>query len=186
LDETMRGPRVLLLEDDHALLRALRVALSSRGYYATEALPGNDVIALVKRTKPDVVLVDLAMSPCDGVDMCRRIRAQWPGPLIALAEEIDERTAIEMLKFLVMHANKVITHTMIMRAVWGPDLPKTNQMLRYTVLQLRRKLQDDAANPRYLVTEAGIGYRFRLDEPVAELGTVDSAALTRREHSARS
>jgi len=72
-------------------------------------------------------------------------------------------TEYDVLKHLAMHAGRVVTHTMLLRAVWGPAYDGDTQVLRYTITQLRKKLQDNAAQPRHLVTETGVGYRFLVD-----------------------
>jgi two-component system KDP operon response regulator KdpE len=73
----------------------------------------------------------------------------------------------DVLKHLVVNAGRVLTHSMILRTVWGPEYARETQYLRNVVLSLRRKLERDPSHPRYIVTEPGIGYRFRLpDEQV--------------------
>lgn len=68
----------------------------------------------------------------------------------------------DVLKFLIGNAGRVLTHTMILRAVWGPEYATETQYLRNVVLGLRRKLEPDPAHPAYIVTEPGIGYRFQV------------------------
>jgi two-component system KDP operon response regulator KdpE len=67
----------------------------------------------------------------------------------------------DVLKYLVANADKVLTHTLILRAVWGPEYAGETQYLRNVVLALRRKLEADPAHPVHIITEPGIGYRFR-------------------------
>lgn len=70
-------------------------------------------------------------------------------------------TEYDLLKLLATNAGKVLTHTMILRAVWGGGYESDTQTLRVFIGQLRRKLNDDPTNPRFILTEPGIGYRFR-------------------------
>ncbi|MHB8575861.1 MAG: response regulator transcription factor [Dehalococcoidia bacterium] len=70
-------------------------------------------------------------------------------------------TEYELLKFLVQHADRALTHGMILRAVWGPEYGGESQYLRVYIPQLRRKLEPDPARPRSIITEPGVGYRFR-------------------------
>jgi two-component system KDP operon response regulator KdpE len=70
-------------------------------------------------------------------------------------------TEYDLLKLLATHAGKVLTHTQILREVWGTAYERDTQTLRVFVAQLRRKLNDDPANPRFILTEPGVGYRFR-------------------------
>jgi two-component system KDP operon response regulator KdpE len=72
-------------------------------------------------------------------------------------------TEYRLLLVLVTHAGKVVTHRQLLKEVWGPDSVYENQYLRVYMGQLRRKIEHDAARPRYLKTEAGIGYRL-MDE----------------------
>jgi two-component system KDP operon response regulator KdpE len=73
-------------------------------------------------------------------------------------------TEYELLKFLVQHADKALTHGMLLRAVWGPEYSGESQYLRVYIPQLRRKLEADPSRPRFILTEPGVGYRFRTQE----------------------
>jgi two-component system KDP operon response regulator KdpE len=70
-------------------------------------------------------------------------------------------TEYDLLKLLATHAGKVLTHTVLLREVWGPAYEHDTQTLRVFIGQLRRKLADDPARPRFILTEPGVGYRFR-------------------------
>ena len=69
-------------------------------------------------------------------------------------------TEYRLLTTLVKHAGKVVTHRQLLKEVWGPDSVGENQYLRVYLGQLRRKIERDPARPRYLLTEAGVGYRL--------------------------
>lgn len=71
------------------------------------------------------------------------------------------RKEFDVLKYLVSSAGRVSTHTMILRAVWGPEHGEETQYLRNVVLSLRRKLERDPAHPVVILTEPGVGYRLR-------------------------
>ncbi len=68
-----------------------------------------------------------------------------------------------LLTTLVRHAGKVLTHDQLLRDVWGPPYVGQTHYVRVYMAQLRRKLEDDAARPRYLLTELGVGYRLAGD-----------------------
>jgi two-component system KDP operon response regulator KdpE len=70
----------------------------------------------------------------------------------------------DLLRALVTHAGKVITHRHLLREVWGPTSVDETHYLRVYIGQLRQKLEPDPARPRYLLTEAGVGYRLRVEE----------------------
>jgi two-component system KDP operon response regulator KdpE len=75
-------------------------------------------------------------------------------------------TEFKLLAFLVKHAGKVLTHQHILREVWGPTHTGDVQYLRVYAGQLRQKLEADPAQPQFLVTEPGVGYRVSPgDEP---------------------
>lgn len=70
------------------------------------------------------------------------------------------RREFELLWMLARHRGRLVTQEMILRAIWGPAHAEDSQYLRVYIRQLRQKLGDDAANPRFIATEPGIGYRF--------------------------
>lgn len=70
-------------------------------------------------------------------------------------------TEWKMLEVLVKNPEKLITQQQLLSEVWGPAYAKETNYLRVYMAQLRRKLEPDAGNPRHLLTEAGIGYRFQ-------------------------
>jgi two-component system KDP operon response regulator KdpE len=65
-----------------------------------------------------------------------------------------------LLALLVKHAGKVLTHRHLLKEVWGPSHVDDSHYLRIYMAQLRRKLEDDPTQPRYLITEPGVGYRL--------------------------
>lgn len=68
----------------------------------------------------------------------------------------------KLLAFLVQHAGKVLTHQMILKQVWGPQHTSDVQYLRVYAGELRKKLEVDPAQPRFVITEPGVGYRLFL------------------------
>jgi two-component system KDP operon response regulator KdpE len=69
-------------------------------------------------------------------------------------------TEYELLRYLALHAGKPVSHTTLLRQVWGEYAVGDNYNTRYVVAQIRKKLGDDPANPRYIVNEPGVGYRL--------------------------
>lgn len=70
-------------------------------------------------------------------------------------------TEYEVLKYLARHAGKVVTHRMLLQQVWGPEHIEETQYLHVLMSQLRRKIEPQPARPQYILTEPGVGYRFR-------------------------
>jgi two-component system KDP operon response regulator KdpE len=91
------------------------------------------------------------------VDLARR--------LVTVNEHPVKLTATEyaLLRLLVQHAGKVLTHRQILREVWGPQYEEETPYLRVYMAQLRHKLEADPANPTLLITEPGVGYRLMVD-----------------------
>jgi two-component system KDP operon response regulator KdpE len=77
--------------------------------------------------------------------------------------EIVHLTPIEyrLLTLLIANAGKVLTHRHLLREVWGPSFVESNHYVRIYVGHLRQKLEADPTQPRHLLTETGVGYRFQ-------------------------
>ncbi len=69
-------------------------------------------------------------------------------------------TEYALLALFVRNAGRVLTHNYILEQVWGPTFAEETQYTRVYVGQLRKKIEDDPANPRIIITESGIGYRL--------------------------
>ena len=67
-----------------------------------------------------------------------------------------------LLSVLVQHAGKVLTHRQILKDVWGPSHTESSHYLRIYMSQLRQKLEEDPTQPKYLLTESGVGYRLKV------------------------
>ena len=90
------------------------------------------------------------------VDLVRRQVTRDGGEVKLSPKEFD------LLRHLVMHAGKVLTHRQLLREVWGPAQADEVQYLRVLVRGLRAKLEPDPARPTHILTETGVGYRLQL------------------------
>jgi two-component system KDP operon response regulator KdpE len=72
-------------------------------------------------------------------------------------------TEYALLRVLLLHGGKVVTHHHLLRKVWGPNAPEQSQYVRVYMNHLRKKLEADPSLPRLIKTEPGIGYRMMLD-----------------------
>jgi two-component system KDP operon response regulator KdpE len=72
-------------------------------------------------------------------------------------------TEYKLLTLLIRHAGKVVTQRQALREVWGPNYATQTHYLRVYMAQLRHKLEREPARPRLLLTEAGVGYRLKVD-----------------------
>jgi two-component system, OmpR family, KDP operon response regulator KdpE len=68
-----------------------------------------------------------------------------------------------LLTALIRNAGRVLTHRQLLTGIWGPERAQDTHYLRVFMAGLRRKIEDDPAQPRYLLTEQGVGYRFSVE-----------------------
>ncbi|HEV2362315.1 MAG TPA: response regulator transcription factor [Acidimicrobiales bacterium] len=89
--------KVLLVDDDTALLRALRIGLVARGYEVSTAVTGSDGLSRAALDAPDVVVLDLGLPDMDGIEVCRRIRQWSEVPIVVLSAAGSEETKVQAL-----------------------------------------------------------------------------------------
>ena len=224
--------KVLIVDDEPSIRRALRTTFSTLGFDIAEAVTGEQALPLLRASNFDAVLLDINMPGMGGIEACREIRRQFPRlPVLMLTvrdSEDDKVEALEagaddyvtkpfpirelvarvraavrrsqasprngnpvmsigeitldplrrlvqkrgqtvhltpkefdLLNYLMKHAGLPIMHARLLNAVWGPEYGSELEYLRTFIRQLRKKLEDDAAHPKYLLTDSHIGYRFR-------------------------
>ena len=150
------------------------------------------IMLTVRDTETDKVAAldagadDYVTKPFNSAELSARIRAalrrtpwtQGPAGRIALESvviDFDTRQVsrqgrqarltpkeFELLRYLVAHANKVLTHRELLQAVWGPDYGDQVDYLRVVVNQIRKKIEKAPSEPTHLLTEPWVGYRFHL------------------------
>jgi two-component system KDP operon response regulator KdpE len=221
--------RVLIVDDEAPLRRALSTSLRARGYDVSSVTGGEQAVVSVADKTTDLVLLDLGLGDMEGLDVLKRIRLMSELPVIVLTardtqadkvalldagaddyvtkpfdtEELLARiraalrrkpegvvvptlitrdgvlidlgrrlvtvngervpltpTELALLEVMASHSGRLLTHDFLLRQVWGPGYGRESNYLRTYVGQLRKKLRDDAASPRFIVTEPGIGYRW--------------------------
>jgi len=72
-------------------------------------------------------------------------------------------TEYDLLRLMVIHAGKVLTHRHILKQIWGTAYVEQPHVLRVNISNLRHKIENDPSRPRYILTEPGVGYRLRAD-----------------------
>ena len=125
------NPLALIIDDEVQIRRLLRVALESSGYSVGAPAGGTGL----------------------GLSIARRVIVD--GNEISLTA-----TEYALLRLLVRHAGRVLTHSQMLREVWGPNAEEHRQYLRVYVTHLRRKIERDPQHPVHIKTESGIGYRL--------------------------
>jgi two-component system KDP operon response regulator KdpE len=88
------------------------------------------------------------------VDLSKRV-VRRRGQMVKLTH-----TEYDLLAYLISNSGKVLTHREILHNVWGPEYGDEREYVRVFIGQLRRKIEDDPSNPRFIVTESRMGYRF--------------------------
>ncbi len=89
------------------------------------------------------------------VDRARRLVTMAGNPIVLTPTEYD------LLRILVQHAGKVLTHRQLLHQVWGAGYELETHLLQVNISNLRRKIEPDPSRPRYILTEVGVGYRLR-------------------------
>jgi two-component system KDP operon response regulator KdpE len=230
-----RAARILLVDDEASIQRAVAPLLESRGYEVDVAGTGGAALKAAIEQMPDLIVLDLALPDMPGTEVCRQIRARSKVPIVVLSarggetdkvnaldlgaddyvtkpfgpEELlarirvalrrvlsddepktgrvqigeltidyDRRRALrgdeeirltpkefELLSLLARNPDRVLTHRTILKAIWGPNAVNQPEHLWVLIAQLRKKVEPDPTNPRYLMSEPWVGYRFATDAP---------------------
>lgn len=103
------------------------------------------------------------------VFVCGRMRVNFDRREVLMDRQPVKLTPTEydLLKYMIEHAGKVLTHRMLLEAVWGRAYLDQAQYLRVFIGQLRRKIEKTPGRPSFIITDPGVGYRFCADqEPV--------------------
>ncbi len=238
------GARVLLVEDEPGLLRALVINLRARQYDVVTAGNGREALATAAGRPPDAVILDLGLPDIDGTEVIVELRRWSKAPIIVLsgraspgdkigaldvgaddyvtkpfsmaellarlravlrrdepgppgattvavghcvidltAHTVVRRTEGEaggssstgdsgepvrltptewrILESLARRPGQLVSARQLLAEIWGPGYEPRTNYLRFHMARLRRKLEDDPARPRHLLTEPGMGYRYR-------------------------
>jgi two-component system, OmpR family, KDP operon response regulator KdpE len=222
--------KILIVDDEPPILRALRTGLRANGYDVEGTGEGQAALDIAATWEPDLMILDLGLPDIDGFDVIRRLRGWSEMPVIVLSArdareekiraldlgaddfvnkpfamdellarmratlrrlrpaattdahmrfgplEVDlDRTQARLdgeplrltptewalLEAFVTNQGKLLTHQWILHRVWGQGYTMDqSHYLRIYVRQLRQKIGDDVASPRYVATERGMGYRW--------------------------
>jgi two-component system KDP operon response regulator KdpE len=225
--------RILVVDDDPQIRRAMKATLTSRGYEVSDSRTGEEALEKLRSETYDMVLLDVNMPGIGGIETCGLIRSSSDIAIIMLTVSSSEKDKVEaldagaddyvtkpfsmpellariratlrrlpqvpddsglrqlalegvaidlssrqvtvrdrtsrltakefdLLSYFLIRPNKTISHRELLQAVWGPDYGEELEYLRVFVNRLRKKIELDPSNPRFLVTDAWAGYRFHL------------------------
>jgi two-component system KDP operon response regulator KdpE len=223
--------KLLLIDDDATLTKALKMYILRAGYEIHSACNGLEGVRKLFELRPDLVLLDVMMPQLDGWETCRRIREMSTVPIIMLTargqeadrvkglelgaddyitkpfslKELEARiravlrrangnaaskpkilyvtehltvdselwevrrdgkrleltsTEARLLFYLVANAGRVLSHRQILESVWGPEYMNNSEYTKLFIWRLRQKIEPDPSDPRYILTERGVGYRM--------------------------
>ncbi|MCU1355389.1 MAG: two component transcriptional regulator [Acidimicrobiales bacterium] len=136
------GASVLVVDDEHAIVRALTAALEARHYRVTAARTGHEALELAATMTPDVVVLDLGLPDLDGLEVCRRIRRWSEVPIIVLTAEGSDRVKVQALD---EGADDYVTKPF--------STPELLARLRVALRHHRRSASDDADLAEHQVGE---------------------------------
>jgi two-component system KDP operon response regulator KdpE len=154
-------PRIAILmlsvNDDHE--RKIEALEAGADDYVTKPFHMRELTARIRsalrRSRASSTQTDELISIGDvELHPARRLVMKSGEPVHLTPKEFD------LLHYLMSHAGLPITHSRLLHVVWGSEYANQVEYLRTFVRQLRKKLEDDAANPKYLLTDSHVGYRF--------------------------
>ena len=126
--------------------------------YVTKPFGPGELIARLKaalrRAKPGIQEEPVLRAPGLELDVAAH-RVSVDGREVHLTP-----TEYELLRVLMQQRGRLLTHRALLAEVWGPGYENDTQVLRVHVANLRRKIETEAAAPRYVLTDPGVGYRF--------------------------
>jgi two-component system KDP operon response regulator KdpE len=129
--------------------------------YVTKPFNVDEVVARIR----SILRRSVGATQGQPVVTCGELRLDFEQRDVRLRGERVRLTPMEfeLLKFMVKNAGKVLTRRMLLTAIWGPDCADKTHYLRVLVRQVRKKIESTPAKPRYIVTDPGVGYRFRCE-----------------------
>ncbi|MDD2814711.1 MAG: two-component system response regulator KdpE [Thiotrichaceae bacterium] len=119
---------------------------------------------LLARVRSALRRLHQTVNPTQGIIQFGEVKVDTKARLVTKANQLVHLTPTEyrLLMVLVTHAGRVVTNPQLLREVWGPSHAESGHYLRVYMGHLRQKLEDDPAQPRYLLTETAVGYRLLL------------------------
>jgi two-component system KDP operon response regulator KdpE len=150
---------ILVLSGKHGELDKVRALDLGADDYLTKPFSRDELLArvraLLRRARQGTVAAPVLKDDRLQIDFGRRL-VTVDGHDVRLTP-----TEYGLLEQLASNPGKLMTHTVLLQRVWGPEYRNELDYLRVFIRRLRRKIEPDPADPRYILTEARVGYRFR-------------------------
>ena len=148
--------RILIIEDDQAILKLLQRGLAYEGYTVDTAIDGRMGLIAARDHTPDLVILDWMLPGMDGLEVCHRLRmASGSVPVLMLTAK-----EYELLELFLRHPKQVLTREFIFDRVWGYDFGGESNVLEVYIRYLRQKLEE-GGEVRLIHTVRGVGYVMR-------------------------
>jgi len=147
---------VSVREQEAEKIRALDAGADD---YLTKPFGAAELMARIRvalRHSPQLETEPIFTQDDLSVDLAQRIVS------VSGQETLLTPTEYDILRTLIEHVGKVVTHRQLLRMVWGPAYEEETHLLRVNVSNLRRKIEKDPAKPRHVITEPGVGYRIKV------------------------
>ena len=225
-----RPARILLVDDEVPIQRAVAPLLRARGYTVEVVGTGAAALEAMASQPPDLIVLDLGLPDIDGIELCQRLREESKAPIVVLSarsgeagkvrvldlgaddyitkpfspEELLARIRValrrvvlkdlpevgrvrvgdltidydrrrvfrrdeeirltpkefELLSLFAHNPDRVLTHSTILKAIWGVNSVTQPEHLWVLMAQLRKKIEPDPSHPRYFLSEPCVGYRL--------------------------
>jgi DNA-binding response OmpR family regulator len=224
---------ILLVDDEDSIQKLLAYPLEREGYRVLQARDGEEALRRFASERVDLVVLDIMLPKLDGLEVCKRLRAESEVPIIMLTARDDELDKVlglelgaddyitkpfsirefrsrvrallrrasvsrqvgedadvisaegltvdlarrsvevagarvqltyvefELLRILASHPGRVYSRRMLLEALWGGADYREPRTIDVHIRHLREKLERDPAEPEYILTVRGVGYRFR-------------------------
>lgn len=129
--------------------------------YVTKPFGNSELLARIRTALRLQARIESAMPPVDNLFVLGRLSIDYEKRLVCVEGRSVHLTPIEykIVVLLSQNAGKVLTHDHMIRVVWGP-YASDSQVLRVNMANIRRKLEQNPADPQYILTEVGVGYRM--------------------------
>lgn len=183
----MEGAHILVIEDDHDIAHLIALHLGEVGFKVAVVHDSLDGLERATEGSHDLIVLDVMLARLSGTELCQRLRAASNDLLIlmlsARGAEIDRVLGLEidvqnravtltgrplhltlkefdLLAQFAGHPGRVYTRTQLLNAVWGYGYDGLEHTVNSHINRLRSELERDPANPDYIQTVWGVGYRF--------------------------